>query len=56
MVYHERRDIVIDGLRKVGFHIETPPAAIYVWARLPEGFTNSMEFSKKFQEISKRRV
>ncbi len=47
LVYRERRDIVVDGLRQAGFQIETPPAAIYVWAKLPEGFGASMDFCSR---------
>jgi len=43
-IYKYRRDIVVSGLRKAGFGVETPPAAIYVWAHLPEGITDSMDF------------
>ena len=35
--YRERRDLVVAGLRAAGLTTETPAAAIYVWARLPEG-------------------
>jgi LL-diaminopimelate aminotransferase len=47
MVYHERRDIVVDAMRKAGFNIEVPTAAIYVWAGLPKRWPNSMDFCKK---------
>jgi LL-diaminopimelate aminotransferase len=43
-IYLYRRDIVLTGLRKAGFEADTPPAAIYVWARLPHGYTDSMDF------------
>ena len=43
-IYLYRRDIVLASLRKAGFEAETPPAAIYVWARLPQGTTDSMDF------------
>lgn len=43
-VYQERRDIVLKALRSAGFETQTPPAAIYVWARLPHGFESSMQF------------
>lgn len=46
-VYHERRDIVLTGLREAGFKVEPPPAAIYVWAGLPDGFKNSMDFCQR---------
>jgi len=35
--YRERRDIVVAALRSIGMTVEMPKAAIYVWARLPEG-------------------
>lgn len=35
-IYQTRRDIIVDGLRQAGFTVTPPPAAIYVWARLPE--------------------
>ncbi len=46
-IYQRRRDIIVEGLTSVGFEIKTPPAAIYVWAKLPKGFTDSMEFCNK---------
>ena len=46
-VYKERRDIVVSGLREAGFHVETPPAAIYVWAGLPSGRKDSESFCKQ---------
>ncbi len=50
MIYQTRRDIVIKGLKKAGFSAETPPAAIYVWARLPQGNHDSMSFCAKLLE------
>ncbi len=35
--YRRRRDQVVAALRSVGLHVEVPAAAIYVWARLPNG-------------------
>ncbi|MBL8046553.1 MAG: aminotransferase class I/II-fold pyridoxal phosphate-dependent enzyme [Anaerolineales bacterium] len=45
--YRRRRDVVVNALRAAGLQAETPAAAIYVWARLPEGgddvqFTNEL--------------
>lgn len=44
LIYQERRDIVVAGLKAAGFRVNTPPAAIYVWAGLPEGFKDSTQF------------
>lgn len=45
--YRRRRDVVVNALRAAGLQAEVPAAAIYVWARLPEGgddvqFTNEL--------------
>ncbi len=47
-IYQERRDLVINGLRAIGWKIPTPKATFYLWAKLPKGFTNSMETAKTF--------
>ena len=39
-IYQQRRDIVVKTLKNLGFALETPPAAIYIWAHLPEQFTD----------------
>lgn len=50
--YQERRDIVISGLRKAGFHVDPPPATIYVWAELPGGERDSMTWCNRLLEES----
>jgi len=47
LVYKERRDLVVDGLRGAGLTLEVPMAAIYVWARLPQGETDSIKFCSR---------
>jgi LL-diaminopimelate aminotransferase len=49
-VYKKRRDIIVAGLRQAGFRVQSPPAAIYVWARLPEGETDSIDFCSRLLE------
>jgi LL-diaminopimelate aminotransferase len=44
-VYRERRDIVVEGLRAIGLKTPAPKATPYVWARLPDGYSDSLEFS-----------
>ncbi len=46
-VYKERRDLVVEGLRSAGFTLEIPKAAIYVWAHLPAGQTDSIAFCSR---------
>lgn len=47
-VYQERRDLVINGLRAVGWKIPAPKASFYIWAKLPKGYTTSMDTAKAF--------
>lgn len=47
-LYQNRRDCLINGLRGLGWKIPPPKAAFYVWARIPKGFSTSMETSKAF--------
>jgi LL-diaminopimelate aminotransferase len=49
-VYKERRDIIVSGLLKAGFSLEVPKAAIYVWAKLPRGETDSIAFCARLLE------
>jgi LL-diaminopimelate aminotransferase len=51
-IYKQRRDLVVDGLRQAGFKLETPKAAIYVWAALPEGETDSVAFCSQLLEAT----
>lgn len=36
-IYAERRDILVDGLRKIGWEVEKPKASFYVWITVPKG-------------------
>lgn len=47
-LYQERRDLLINGLRNIGWKITPPKAAYYVWAKIPKGFANSMETARAF--------
>ncbi len=48
-VYKKRRDLIIKWLKKLGWKIEPPKATIYVWAKVPKGFS-SIEFSELLLE------
>jgi LL-diaminopimelate aminotransferase len=41
--YEERRDVLFEGLRGMGFDLSKPRASFYLWARVPTGF-DSMSF------------
>jgi len=48
-VYRHRRDVLVDGLARVGWPIPKPDATMFVWAPLPERFAElgSLEFTKR---------
>ena len=43
--YEKRRDVLCDGLNAIGWKIPKPEATMFVWAPIPETFTNSEEFA-----------
>jgi alanine-synthesizing transaminase len=47
--YKSRRDVLVSGMNKLGWHVESPKATMFVWAKIPEQFRalGSIEFSKK---------
>ena len=49
-IYKVRRDLVVSGLKSAGFSLETPHAAIYVWAKLPDGEQDSIAFCSRLLE------
>jgi alanine-synthesizing transaminase len=46
--YRNRRDVLVNGLNRIGWKVEKPLATMFVWARIPEPFREmgSLEFSK----------
>ncbi len=48
-IYQRRRDLVIDILNDIGLEAELPKASLYVWAKVPEGYT-SIEFANDLLE------
>ena len=46
--YRRRRDVLIDGLDRVGWHIPKPKGTMFVWAEIPEQFRHlgSMKFAE----------
>ena len=43
-IYQRRRDLIIESLNDIGLEAQTPRASLYIWAKVPEGYT-SMEFA-----------
>jgi len=41
-LYQGRRDVLIDGLRRLGWEMEVPQAGMFVWAKIPEPWRSRM--------------
>src|SRR5882724_2132595 len=46
--YQRRRDVLIDGLNRAGWPVESPRGTMFVWAPVPEAYREegSLEFAK----------
>jgi len=46
--YRQRRDVLVDGLNRIGWPIEKPKGTMFVWAKIPDQYKKmgSIEFSK----------
>jgi len=49
-IYRDRRDVLIDGLKKIGLEPFLPKATFYVWCRVPKNET-SISFVEKLLSI-----
>ena len=54
-IYRERRDVLCDGLNRIGWSVEKPQATMFVWAKIPEEFQKmgSLKFSKLLLQESR---
>ncbi|MGC8493247.1 MAG: aminotransferase class I/II-fold pyridoxal phosphate-dependent enzyme [Syntrophobacteraceae bacterium] len=54
-VYKSRRDILCEGLERIGWKTDKPKGTMFVWARIPEQFRarGSVNFSKYLIEEAK---
>lgn len=50
--YRKRRDILCDGLTSIGWKVDRSPATMFVWAKLPDGYTDSVQFCRELLEKS----
>ena len=56
--YRKRRDVLVEGLNKLGWPVASPKATMFVWARIPEAYQalKSLEFSKLLLSEAKTAV
>ncbi len=43
-LYEKRRDVLCEGLNRLGWNVSPPKASFYVWARIPRNDMTSAEF------------
>jgi LL-diaminopimelate aminotransferase len=48
--YERRRDILVDGLNRVGWPVPKPQATMFCWAPIPAGFASSLTFAMTLLE------
>ena len=48
-IYQRRRDLMIDTLNNIGLKARAPRAGLYIWAKVPQGYT-SMDFANDLLE------
>ncbi|HVV46015.1 MAG TPA: aminotransferase class I/II-fold pyridoxal phosphate-dependent enzyme, partial [Bryobacteraceae bacterium] len=51
-VYQRRRDVLVDGLCRAGWPVQSPKGTMFLWAPVPERYSHlgSLEFSKLLME------
>ena len=49
LLYHKRRDVLVESFGRAGWEIPAPPASMFAWAPLPPALKHlgSMEFAKQ---------
>jgi len=47
-IYRQRRDVLVEGLNRIGWPVEKPKGTMFLWARIPDPFREmgSIEFAK----------
>jgi alanine-synthesizing transaminase len=55
IMYRRRRDVLVDGLNKIGWQVAKPKGTMFVWAPIPEAYRamGSLEFSKMLIQEAK---
>ncbi len=51
-LYQARRDALCGGLRSIGWPVPDTKGSMFVWAKLPDGYTDSMDFCMELLEKS----
>ena len=52
-IYQQRRDVLVEGLHRIGWQVDAPRAGMFLWARIPRPWSermSTMEFAMKLLE------
>ena len=50
-IYQRRRDQVVSAIESIGLTVDPPKASLYVWARVPEGYTSAQVTELLLDEV-----
>ena len=51
-IYQRRRDTLVDVLTRLGLQVAPPKACLYIWARVPEGYTSAGFAQRLLEELT----
>ncbi|MBI4304598.1 MAG: LL-diaminopimelate aminotransferase [Chloroflexi bacterium] len=51
-IYQRRRDLIVTTLNKIGLKAMSPKASLYIWARIPKGYTSADFCAKLLDEAN----
>jgi alanine-synthesizing transaminase len=40
--YQQRRDVLVEGLRRIGWEVDSPKAGMFIWTKVPEPWASKM--------------
>lgn len=49
-IYQRRRDVLIGGLRRIGWNVALPPGTFFAWLRVPEGYDSQLFSDLLFEQ------
>ena len=51
-IYQRRRDVLVDALARLGLGVTPPKACLYLWARVPEGYTSAAFAQRLLEDLT----
>ncbi len=50
-IYRDRRDLILESLQEIGLQANRPLASLYVWARVPAGYSSAELTTRLLEEV-----